>query len=273
MLAYFLKMHSEFLVPQQFEVQESSIQIPFSLLLIKCSNSCFFSAEEWHNLSHAGCLNGLSKYISIAKKSVFQFISSPSSLLLKFTQESQSGLRPTFQCWICLSKLTYLTGRSCCASLDLLPSTQSIHQVTLEGDTRWEKLWISADFVTMMVRSPLLSADPQDTASHFASLSQACAYPEFPHLCSHAPHSDWCQLVLSSAVNMGMSWSEIPHHSLYTWLKSVPVVFAGSVWVPGLVQHAGCPPSWTSHTVWLLSTEMYLLWQKAAGAGCSADNT
>lgn len=145
MLAYFLKMHSEFLVPQQFEVQESSIQIPFSLLLIKCSNSCFFSAEEWHNLSHAGCLNGLSKYISIAKKSVFQFISSPSSLLLKFTQESQSGLGPTFQCWICLSKLTYLTGRSCCASLDLFPSTQSIDQVTLEGDTRWEKLWMSAD--------------------------------------------------------------------------------------------------------------------------------
>lgn len=63
------------------------------------------------------------------------------------------------------------------------PSTQSIAQVTLEGDTRWKSCGylLIQHFVTMMVSSPLLSAGPQAIASQFASLPQACAYPELPH--------------------------------------------------------------------------------------------
>lgn len=61
------------------------------------------------------------------------------------------------------------------------PSTQSIAQVTLEGDTRWKKFWISADSAFCHYDGELSFAGPQAIASQFASLPQACAYPELPH--------------------------------------------------------------------------------------------
>lgn len=220
------------------------------------------SAEEWHNLFYAGSLNGLSKYTSIAKICISVCFKS----FIPFIIHTREAVRPCS--YFPMLDFPFQAHLPYWEQLLCLSGSPPFHSIHCSGHFRRRYKMGRADDPAFCHNDGELSFAFCWISGHCIPLCLIVTAMCLPSVSSwvnffvHMLHSQWCQLVLTSAVSMGMPWCESPHHKppSVPWLKPVPAVtrpYLGSRSSPA----CRFPPGWDAVTVWLLSTVVDLLLQ------------